>query len=67
MVALPQCRFRFARQNEPSASATGAANFRVAREPPAINDRADFPFGVLLCQRLPLKELRGGHRTWVVH
>lgn len=31
MVASPQCRFRFARQNHSSAAATGAANFRVAR------------------------------------
>ena len=33
MVASPQCRFRFARQNYSSAAATSAANFRVARDP----------------------------------
>lgn len=31
MVASPQCRFCFARQNYCSAAATSAANFRVAR------------------------------------
>jgi len=34
MVASPQCRFRFARQNHFSASAR-AANFRLARKPGA--------------------------------
>ena len=29
MVASPQCRFRFARQNHCSAAATSAANFRM--------------------------------------
>jgi hypothetical protein len=33
MVASPQCRFRFARQNHCSAAATGAANFRIRRHP----------------------------------
>jgi len=33
LVASPQCRFRFARQDHSSAAATGAANFRVARDP----------------------------------
>ena len=32
MVASPQCRFRFVRQNHSSAAATGATNFRVARD-----------------------------------
>jgi hypothetical protein len=32
MVAFPQCRVRFARQNDPIVAATGAANFRVARD-----------------------------------
>jgi hypothetical protein len=31
MVASPQCRFRFARQNHCSAAATSAANFRMRR------------------------------------
>ena len=31
MVASPQCRFRFARRNHCSASATSAANFRIGR------------------------------------
>jgi hypothetical protein len=36
MVASPQCRFRFARRSHCSASATSAANFRMARHPAAI-------------------------------
>jgi hypothetical protein len=36
MVASPQCRFRFGRQNRSSAAATSAANFRVRRDPGAI-------------------------------
>ena len=31
MVASPQCRFRFARQNYCSAAATSPANFRMPR------------------------------------
>jgi hypothetical protein len=31
MVASPQCRFRFARQNRCSAAATSAVNFRMVR------------------------------------
>jgi len=34
MVEFPQCRFRCARQNAPRADASGAANFRVARDAP---------------------------------
>lgn len=33
MFAFPQCRFRFAPQNDPSAGYSGAVNFRVARDP----------------------------------
>ena len=33
MVASPQCRFRFARQDYSSAAATSPANFRVVRDP----------------------------------
>ena len=36
MVASPQSRFRFARQNHCSAAATSAANFRMRRDPGAI-------------------------------
>jgi len=32
MVASPQCRFRFARQNHCSAAATSVANFRLRRD-----------------------------------
>ncbi len=39
MVASPQCRFRFARQNHCSAAATSAANFRLRRNPGAISAR----------------------------
>jgi hypothetical protein len=39
MVAFRQCRFRFAWQNDPSAAATRAANFRVARHPTRILQR----------------------------
>lgn len=43
MVAPPQCRFRFARQNDSSAAATGAANFRVARYTPETASQAPNP------------------------
>ena len=33
MVASPQSRFRFARQNHCSAAATNAVNFRMRRHP----------------------------------
>jgi hypothetical protein len=36
MVASPQRRFRFARQNYSSAAASSAVNFRIARDPGAI-------------------------------
>jgi hypothetical protein len=41
MVASPQCRFRFARQNHCSAAATSGFNFRLARNP----DRAHVRHG----------------------
>jgi hypothetical protein len=36
MVAFAQFRFRFDRQNDPSSSSTGAANFREGRHPGVI-------------------------------
>src|ERR1022692_5142464 len=42
MVASPQCRFRFARQNYCRAAAASAANFRIRRDPTTIQRFAGF-------------------------
>ena len=36
VVASPQCRFRFARQNHCSAAATSGSNFRTRRDPTGL-------------------------------
>jgi len=43
MVASPQCRFRFARQNHCSAAATRAANFRIPRNSGPISFLTEKP------------------------